>query len=383
MSFFLSQSNEQLHDYRKLLQIMWSLSKLFSENPIPILNYRITENIFCRSFKAENLSRKDNAYDAKFDWLGIWIKTFISAKGQSTEKIAEFNKLSKNFKDKDPKDLAYLLADYRNERIEIANNLYGITESLYHCIARAEGSLHVFEAPYNKINKDNIRNIKETKSGISFQEWKDIYQFNTSKSTLYKQFVTPANAFKIEVGILEDPYELLSRLFEEEKLWAFADVNEWNQYVLLPLYSTKQSNKDKKVVAEKSGLNQWNAGGRARASGELYIPVPAHIHKENSNFFPDRDTIFLLETPTGEILSAKMCQENRKALMTNPNNALEGWLLRGILGLEEKELLTYDKLLKAGFDSLKITKIKEGRYKVDVAYSDISEEEDLNEDENI
>jgi hypothetical protein len=36
---------------------------------------------------------------------------------------------------------------------------------------------------------------------------------------------------------------------------------------------------------------------------------------------------FNLQIPTGEIFSAKVCQENSKALMTNPNKALSDWLL--------------------------------------------------------
>jgi len=31
--------------------------------------------------------------------------------------------------------------------------------------------------------------------------------------------------------------------------------------------------------ADKSGLNQWNARGRDRNPNEVYIPIPAEIHK--------------------------------------------------------------------------------------------------------
>ena len=41
------------------------------------------------------------------------------------------------------------------------------------------------------------------------------------------------------------------------------------------------------------------------------------------------------QIPTGEIFSAKLCQENSKALMTNPNKALSDWLLRKVLQLKE------------------------------------------------
>ena len=39
------------------------------------------------------------------------------------------------------------------------------------------------------------------------------------------------------------------------------------------------------TVFEKSGLNQWNAGGRPRHSDEVYIPIPSEIHKNFQGFF--------------------------------------------------------------------------------------------------
>ena len=32
-----------------------------------------------------------------------------------------------------------------------------------------------------------------------------------------------------------------------------------------------------------------------------------------------------LEIPTGEVFRAKVCQDNSKALMTNPNKAMSDW----------------------------------------------------------
>jgi len=100
--------------------------------------------------------------------------------------------------------------------------------------------------------------------------------------------------------------------------------------------------------------------------GEVYIPIPAIIHKNYPNFFPKRDASFKLQIPTGEILSAKICQDNSKALMTNPNNALANWLLRKIFGLEKGQLLTINRLNELGFDSVIIYK-KNDLYKIDKA----------------
>src|SRR5690625_7356534 len=96
-------------------------------------------------------------------------------------------------------------------------------------------------------------------------------------------------------------------------------------------------------MTKKSGLKQWNAGGRNRDSNEVYIPIPIYIHQNYPNFFPPRDIHFNLILPHGETLVAKVCQDNSKALMTTPNTALSNWLLRNILNLEEGELATRQK----------------------------------------
>ena len=113
-------------------------------------------------------------------------------------------------------------------------------------------------------------------------------------------------------------------------------------------------------------MNQWNANGRKRDFGEIYIPIPAELHKKYPNFFPQRDEDFNLQIPTGEIFSSKVCQENSKALMTNPNKALSDWLLRKVLQLKEGELATIEKLDKLGFDSVIITKNEVGDFKIDI-----------------
>ncbi len=90
------------------------------------------------------------------------------------------------------------------------------------------------------------------------------------------------------------------------------------------------------------------------------------MHKKYPNFFPKRDQDFSLQIPTGEVFSAKVCQQDSKALMTNPNKALSDWLLRKVLQLKEGELATMEKLDKLGFDSVIIMKDKNGNFKIDI-----------------
>ncbi|MCF6347403.1 MAG: restriction endonuclease [Flavobacteriaceae bacterium] len=364
MKSFAKIDLENNGDYLKLLSAVSKLSGLFSESAIPFINYRVAENIFCRSFNANNLSRSDTAFDANFNSIGIGLKTFTSKNNNSTEKVAEFNSLSRDLKNYQGKDLALKLGEYRNVRIDLANRVYGIKSSLYHIVARREKELLLFETDYNQIDIANIHSVKENKASLQFEDGHNFYSFNYSKSTLFRKFIVPQNAFRLPIDIIEDPYSLLLDLFSNNDFKSATDkLIKGENYIVLPLYGTKNK---KKFVFEKSGLNQWNAGGRKRDIGEIYIPIPIDIHKEYPTFFPERDKHFKLEIPTGEAFEAKVCQDNSKALMTNPNKALSDWLLRKVLQLKEGELATVEKLNRLGFDSVIITKHKKEEFKIDI-----------------
>lgn len=350
LSEFLNdwQSNEKYFD---MLKLMAQLSRLFSENDIPYLDYRLAENLFCRYYQALNDARSCTAYDARFVNLGIGIKTFILKKNQSVEKIAEFNKLKSTLNDLHGIDLARQLGQYRNERMYFANNQYGVTETQYHIVGRMDGLLRVFNTPYEEVDLEHIHLISDDETSCKFEDERNEYTFNKSKSVLMKRFVVP-NVYKdVRVDIIDEPLELLESFFlSKRKILSGAKKRvKGVDFVILPLYAYK---KGVKYVPEKSGINQFNAGGRKRDSLEVYIPVPSIIHKIYPNFFPDRNTPFALEMPDKSVISAKICQDNGKALMSNPNKALGEWLLKKVLDKKDFELVTIDDLYRLGFDSV-------------------------------
>ena len=372
MKSFAEIDIENNGNYLKLLSAVSKLSGLFSESAIPFINYRVAENIFCRSFDAGNLSRSDTAFDANYNSIGVGLKTFVCNSNNSNEKVAEFNSLSRVLADFKGKELAHKLAEFRNERIDLANRLYNIESSLYHIVARKDSELVLFETDYDKIDIENIHAVKQNSASLQFEDGKNLYSFNYSKSTLFRKFYIPYTAFKLPIEILEDPYSLLLELFEDKALKPATDkLVRGENYVILPLYGFR--NKEK-FVFEKSGLNQWNAGGRKRDFGEVYIPIPAEIHRQFPDFFPERDKLFELKIPKGEIFSAKVCQDNSKALMTNPNKALSDWLLRKVFQVKEGELLTIEKMNELCFDSVVIIKDENGNYKIDKAKLDSYEQ---------
>ena len=345
--------------YFEMLRLMSSLSKLFSENSTPYLDYRLAENLFCKYYNAMNDARTCTAYDARLSRLGIGIKTFGINGGSSTEKIAEFNRLKPRLNGLTGIDLARQIGIFRNERMDFANNTYDVNESIYHIVGRQEGSLKVFNTSYDKVIIDNIADVEDREASISFNDGVHEYSFNKSKSVLLKRFDLPRVYVDVPVNILDEPLELLASLLGNDNQRApepaivqtyIPEVKGYD-YVILPLYSKRGGVPN---VPERSGLNQWNANGRRRDENEVYIPIPKSIHHNYPTFFPPRDCPFELQLPDGRVLSAKVCQDGGKALMSNPNSALGEWLLRKVLRKRVGEIITIDDLNRYGIDSVKI-----------------------------
>ncbi|MFA7309211.1 MAG: NgoFVII family restriction endonuclease [Patescibacteria group bacterium] len=358
-----------------MLKCIGSLSRLFSESKEPYIQYRIAENLFCKSFNAKNLSRTDCSADASKDRVGIGIKTFLEVNGSTWQKVAEFNGDHGQFKSLGDKEKVKKVANLRNIRIDTTKRIFDLDKMIYHCVTRKPGRILVYELPMDSIVVGDIKKIKKNKNIISFDDGLNSYSFNISKSTLYKRFNTGELLLDLPVEILDDPFDSLEKLLSTtQESISFSSIKK-QEHIFLPLYSMKDG---KKVVPDKSGLNQWKASGRKRDYNEIYIPIPSWIHSKFPGFFPSRDTAFTLILPNGKEMSAKLCQDGSKALMSNPNSDLGKWLLRDVLNLKEGEVLNYDFLDNIGLDSVVIYKNNEGEYDIDFtavgSYEDFKEE---------
>ena len=361
MVFFDNQPAKQIEEYKKLLQMTGSISNLSLESTVPYLYYRVAENAFCRAFQADNLSRSDCSADARKNKSGIGLKTFHEKNGKSMQKIAEFNKDILTFNSLLPLEKAKRIAELRNKRIEFTKRTYAVDYMKYHCIIREKGKMLICEEPMELINLENLKLSKSTPKSLSFKDGKNEYNFNVSKSVLLKKFKRTSVA-EVKVEILENPFDLLDKTLTKQKKEVLRTMKIKYQYIVLPLYALE---KKVKAVPERSGLNQWNARGRARDKDEVYIKVPTWIHQNFPGFFPRRDTEFELELPNGEYLSTKICQDGDKALMSNPNKALGKWILRDVLALKKGKLLTYKMLQEMGIDSVIIKKTGKLKYEID------------------
>jgi hypothetical protein len=363
--FVEKQSQGYIDYYERLLRAVCSLSNLFSESPEPYLASRAAENLFCKAFEAENLSRSDVSADASKNKIGLGIKTFIEGNGHTMQKVAEFNRDHMLFSSLDTEQKIKKIAEIRNERIETTKRIFDLDNLIYHCITRQVGKIFVYETEFPLIKIDKIKNIKIATRGSSIQFSDSIndYSFNISKSTLYKRFITDKVILNLPVRILADPFSKLEKIISEAGL-IFMPIKS-QPHIFLPLYSMQSGIKN---VPKKSGLNQWNAAGRPRNPNEIYIPIPAWIHHKFKGFFPSRDKIFELILPDRSVISSSVCQDDSKALMSNPNADLGKWLLRDVLNLKERELLTYEKLQTIGLDTVVIYKIDSEHYDIDFTY---------------
>lgn len=362
----IKYKKEELNKYLEDLKVVGMLSSLFSDSSTPMLYYRATENLYCNSFGAINLARSDVPADAKLGNIGIGIKTFLEQNKKTYQKIEEFNNQHSLYDSLNPEDKIKKIAELRNKRLSFTMKTYEIEKMVFHCIVRNEKGFHLYEETMDFIDIDNIK-LQNTKANIiDFTDGKHNYKFNITKSTLFKQFFTDEYFADVKVIIAENPLSLI----DTSNISSIVTISE-AETLIMPLYSYSHG---KRFVPEKSGLNQWNAGGRKRDVNEVYIPFPAKLREKYANFFPQRDQSFNVILPSGKEISMKVCQDNGKAIMSNPNKVLGEWILRDVLQLEEYELLTYDKLLELGIDSVAFEKT-EDVYKLDFRQIDEVEEE--------
>jgi len=159
---------ESVGEYEKLIKAVCLLSNLFSDSDKPYIDYRLAENMFCRCFGADNLSRSDCSVDARLEGLGIGIKTFLgTGKTPSLQKVAEFNRDSPKFRNMDLAELVRCVSELRNERIAFTKRTYGIDDTQYHCLVRDSGCVSIIECPMSQVNTDKICIDSEKRHGSS------------------------------------------------------------------------------------------------------------------------------------------------------------------------------------------------------------------------
>lgn len=383
---------KQKSEYIEYLKIFGALSGLFKNiqegtNACkPYLYYRNHEKLFAKIFNVEDLTRKDSAFDVivKIDdaRIGVGLKTWIHTRDVTYQKVAEFNKVAPTelaplIENKEFEKLIYKVSELRNERIKLDKRQYFTKFDIYHNITRDNHVMNIVETEYDLIQLDSIKLLEENGKSFTFTDGVNKYKFYISKSVLLKEFDASKEniLYSIPIVLYEDPFELLKMI----KLSLFEDRGQEpkKEVIYLPIYSDKNMK-----VEEKSGFNAWNAApktkgsGRSRPNFEAYIPIPKWIHETFPRFFgfdalnrEERKSAppFNLHLPDGRKVNAIVTQDSGKSLQTNPQSILGKWILHDVLGLQARELLTMNHLNKLGVDSLRITKIDNQNFKIELA----------------
>ena len=418
--------------YDALMRAMGKLSHCFSDGDIPYIQYRFVENVFARCVPgALNISRADNSFDVVVKdatvAYGVGVKTFVGPQNfaptgnhTKTEKVAEFTKDSQrgDFGKLSYEQLIQEVATLRNRRVNSDAIAQGVTlaQSYYHCLVRLPHRMFVHEESYDLIDLPSIvpcdsmgtelpryQSNTKTSAMVYFKDSRNTYAYNRSKNTLYKTFDLGdlLTGQAIDVMQIADPYALLLQLEQfgttgpitsisteavtEALTQTLASVSptvvqDPRPYVVLPLFSVSKYDRYGKYFVEKaSGLNQWNAGGRARKFGEAYLSIPQWIHRQFPGFFPPRNVTMQLQLPNDRVVTAKVCQQNNKALMSKHNADLMAWLFSMIDGgLEEAQQrfnpltraknrpYTYDDLLAIRKDAVAVLKNNDGTFSIEV-----------------
>ena len=375
--FYSEQNATNQNNYKLMLRIIGNLTRLFSENDSPYLPYRAHENIFCKYFIADNLGRSDCSADAKKDKVGIGLKTWV---GRDDQKVAEFGRLRHSYENLSGIELIKVISEYRNERIRVTKNLHDIDKMIYHVVKRVPGQMQILECMFDEIDIENISVDvhRGNNNNTYFTDGKHEYHFSTSKNTLYMIFDDLKLLDEFKVEIMEDPFEFLMDLRRDKITNVMDTSTSKDDKICLRLYST--NSRGEKNIFTKSGLNQWNANGRQRHHDEIYIPYPKEDRTKTQGFFPPRDQNFNLTLPDGKQISAKVCQADGKAIMSNPNKVLGEWLLRKVFELEPRTLVTYEMLEKFGVDSVIFTKHSDIEYSVE--FSEIGTYESFYENDD-
>ena len=406
-------SQKEKDEYIEFLKIFGALSGLFKDNKEganarkPYLYYRNHEQLFARVFNVEDLTRKDSAFDALGPWendrVGIGLKTWIHTKDNTYQKVAEFNKLAPEviaplIKNGTSEEVIRKVSQLRNERIMLDKRLYKTDRDVYHFITRDDDVMNIIETPYDLIDIDSLELISDGKT-YTFKDKLHNYKFYTSKSVLLEEFDASAGEIVEQIPIeqFDDPFELIRMINLPKVNYEVAceekeDYEVINEEIILPLYQDK---KEGPIVSDCSGINIRHSKPKNKGSNtprpeyEIEVRVSAWIHHIFPKFFGinafDNDEIhnkelndFDLVLPDGRVLRGRIKQGNGKSLQTNPQGALGEWILKDVLGLENREVVTMDYLKSLGIDSLRITKLDDKHFKITVAETGAYEKFKLN-----
>ncbi|MEB8068156.1 phospholipase D-like domain-containing protein [Mammaliicoccus fleurettii] len=405
MAIWNKYTNEQRKEYIRFLQVYGALSNLFRQkqgDAIPYLDSKFQETAYAKVFNAENVDIGNTPHDIlsifNNERIGIGLKTWMNTK-PSYQKVMQLKKYKKEldniYEEVGFEALVYKISEIKNNRLIQDYNRLGLEENknIYHYVTRDEGKFVLQESSYPLIEINNITDIKEYKTSLTWSDGLKNYKYTFGDSQIWQRFshdesdTTILDEFHID--IIDDPFEFLISAYSN-MITDFEKEKENITVAYLPLYSYRS-----KKVELKSGLNQWNASSKNKGSDllrpdkEIYIPIPIEFHRFSPNFFTDnildkiekrqklkainkgksnKDKLelpeirFIIVLPNGKEIPGLLTADNLKQFQSGGylNNVeygqsdLGNWLLVDVLKLKERQIVTKQWLNDKETDSVKL-----------------------------
>ena len=358
--------------YESTLKTVGSFSSLhglpriiWNGGATPYIDSTIAKTAYCYYFNGKDVEDDGGAIDLCIKTLGVKISSVLNRLEGIYILIDRFDKQAPLINKQLRKNVVKEIANLRNTSIYLTRNRYGLTSMIDHILIRDVGKVHIYEELIEPININTINNIQfnRNNTAILFQDDSHEYLVDLTQCFLYKKINCNIPLKTLQLNILQNPFEAIPKIKPPKSALCYNNIEDerLKPSVILPLFSDRTGD-----VPEKSGLNQWHAEGRIRDVDEIYIPIPAWIHQRFPGFFPDRDEVFTLitENPSQKSFQVKVCQDNSKALMSNPNKALGHWLLRDIMEIPLGYVMTRSDLRQLNVDSVEIIKLDDQLFKI-------------------
>lgn len=112
-----------------------------------------------------------------------------------------------------------------------------------------------------------------------------------------------------------------------------------------------------------SGLNWGQRDGRE--PNQAYIPIPACIHRDYPNFFPEHGERFTITTDDGISMVCVVAQQNDKAIECPDNNSILGQYFRNRIGLPLGQFVSKEDLERYGRTNVTISKLDNETFYMD------------------
>lgn len=399
MSVWECYDKSERQEYKDYLKMYGQLSALFNQKSsstgAPYLDSKFQETVYAKSFNSEDVDIGNTPHDIKSKFgqniVGIGVKTWLNS-NQSFQKVMQLkaykNEIDRLTSQSSKDELAFKIARIKNDRMLRDYKRLGLLKdkNIYHYVTRDKGRLVISETSYPLIDIDKIQPGELSKSSFTFKDGEKNYKYTFGDSQVWMLFgpeeKNTEKLDQINLQLLEDPFKFLYDAFnnynKENGVYTSKDLSR--DYLYLPLYSYKT-----KKVSESSGLNAWNGKPKThgsmkpRPNGEAYIPIPLELWKKYPNWVnPEIDMSkykqfknrthtssypIKLHMPDGQVFDAIFGQENFKGLQTNPQSVLGKWIL-DVIGIKNPqrrfadqpatEIVTMEKLMKIGYDSVKL-----------------------------